>query len=140
MRYAHNKLICLLGIMAVLLAGVSCQDNRKDKEKEAEKVYDQVDQPPEFPGGTPALLKYISETLDYQPQGMECGMPGRVIVQFVVTSTGEVKDAKVMRGINATVDKQALEVVEKMPRWIPGRLGGKAVNARYTIPITFGLY
>ena len=102
MRYAHNKLICLLGIMAVLLAGVSCQDNRKDKE--------------------------------------ECGMPGRVIVQFVVTSTGEVKDAKVMRGINETVDKQALEVVEKMPRWIPGRLGGKAVNARYTIPITFGLY
>ncbi|MFV0344691.1 MAG: energy transducer TonB [Bacteroidales bacterium] len=94
---------------------------------------------PEFPGGYPALQKWIGGELDYPVVAQENGVQGRVIVQFVVWKDGTVKDGVVLRPVNPALDKEALRVVAKMPNWKPGKQGGRAVNCRFQIPITFKL-
>ena len=92
---------------------------------------------PEFPGGNGALMKFISETIKYPEAALKEGREGRVVVQFVVESDGTVADPTVVRRLDPDFDEEALRVVSAMPKWIPGRQGGKAVAVRYTIPVTF---
>ncbi len=100
-------------------------------------VYDTVEEMPEFPGGNGALMKFISETIKYPEAALKEGREGRVVVQFVVESDGTVADPTVVRRLDPDFDGEALRVVSAMPKWIPGRQGGKAVAVRYTIPVTF---
>lgn len=104
-----------------------------------EQIYDIVEQYPEFPGGYSALTEWIDDNLKYPVEAAMDGIEGRVIVQFIVRPTGKVVDAKVVRGIAPSLDKEALRLINIMPSWIPGRQKGKAVNVRYTLPITFKL-
>lgn len=104
-----------------------------------EQIYDIVEQYPEFPGGYSALTKWIDDNLKYPVEAAMDGIEGRVIVQFIVRPTGKVVDAEVVRGIAPSLDKEALRLINIMPSWIPGRQKGKAVNVRYTLPITFKL-
>ncbi len=104
-----------------------------------EQIYDIVEQYPEFPGGYSALTKWIDDNLKYPVEAAMDGIEGRVIVQFIVRPTGKVVDAEVVRGIAPSLDKEALRLINIMPNWIPGRQKGKAVNVRYTLPITFKL-
>lgn len=104
-----------------------------------EQIYDIVEQYPEFPGGYSALTEWIDDNLKYPVEAAMDGIEGRVIVQFIVRPTGKVVDAEVVRGIAPSLDKEALRLINIMPNWIPGRQKGKAVNVRYTLPITFKL-
>ena len=104
-----------------------------------EQIYDIVEQYPEFPGGYSALTEWIDDNLKFPVEAAMDGIEGRVIVQFIVRPTGKVVDAKVVRGIAPSLDKEALRLINIMPNWIPGRQKGKAVNVRYTLPITFKL-
>lgn len=104
-----------------------------------EQIYDIVEQYTEFPGGYSALTEWIDDNLKYPVEAAMDGIEGRVIVQFIVRSTGKVVDAEVVRGIAPSLDKEALRLINIMPSWIPGRQKGKAVNVRYTLPITFKL-
>ena len=104
-----------------------------------EQIYDIVEQYPEFPGGYSALTEWIDDNLKYPVEAAMDGIEGRVIVQFIVRPTGKIVDAKVVRGIAPSLDKEALRLINIMPNWIPGRQKGKAVNVRYTLPITFKL-
>lgn len=104
-----------------------------------EQIYDIVEQYPEFPGGYSALTEWIDDNLKYPVEAAMDGIEGRVIVQFIVRPTGKIVDAKVVRGIAPSLDKEALRLINIMPSWIPGRQKGKAVNVRYTLPITFKL-
>ena len=70
---------------------------------------------------------------------MENGVQGRVVVQFVVTKDGSVGQVKVMRGKDPDLDKEAVRVVKSLPRFIPGKMNGQAVNVWYTLPISFKL-
>ena len=63
-----------------------------------------------------------------------------MVVTFVVKKTGKISHAKVARGVVPALDKEALRVVRKMPRWIPGKMGGKNVDVKYTIPVDFRLH
>ena len=69
----------------------------------------------------------------------ENGTEGRVIVQFVVEKDGTIAEAHVARGVDPYLDKEALRVVQSMPRWIPGKQNGKAVRVKYTVPVMFKL-
>lgn len=91
------------------------------------------------PGGYSALTEWIDDNLKYPVEAAMDGIEGRVIVQFIVRPTGKVVDAEVVRGIAPSLDKEALRLINIMPNWIPGRQKGKAVNVRYTLPITFKL-
>ncbi len=104
-----------------------------------EKVFDVVEEQPSFPGGQGALISWLAENIKYPVEAAKAGIQGRVIVQFVVTATGSIADVKVVRGVEPSLDKEAVRVIISMPKWTPGKQNGTAVNVRYTYPVTFRL-
>ncbi len=111
----------------------------EEEEEEEEEIFMVVEEQPEFPGGQQALRKYIAENIDYPDAAAENQIQGTVYIQFVVTSNGTVEQAKVVRGVDPALDKEALRVVNSMPDWKPGKQRGKAVNVYFTVPIKFVL-
>jgi len=112
--------------------------DEKPKEEET-KVFDVVEQMPEFPGGPAALMKWLSDNIKYPAVAEENGIQGRVVCTFVVERDGSVTDVQVARSIDPSLDKEAIRVLKKMPKWIPGRQNGSAVRVKYTVPVTFKL-
>lgn len=94
---------------------------------------------PQFPGGEQEMYRFISENLKYPVPDQEMGIQGRVTIRFVVSKTGEIKDAEIQKGISPSCDKEALKVIKSMPRWIPGKQNGNPVAVYYTIPVVFKL-
>ena len=107
--------------------------------EEENKVFDVVEEQPSFPGGQGALMQWLSDNIKYPVIAAENGVQGRVIVQFVVSKTGSISDVKVVRGVDPSLDREAVRVVSQMPKWTPGRQNGTTVNVRYTLPVTFRL-
>ncbi|WP_080054114.1 M56 family metallopeptidase [Spirosoma aerolatum] len=103
------------------------------------EVFTVVEQHPEFPGGMAKLGEYLSENLKYPEAAIKAKVQGKVFVNFVVTTKGEITDVKILRGIGHGADEEAIRVVEQMPNWIPARQKGKVVNVRYNLPIKFQL-
>lgn len=102
-------------------------------------VYEVVEKMPEFPGGRAELMKYLSSNIKYPVEAHKAGIQGRVVVSFVVNKDGTVKDAKIVRSVDKSIDAEALRVISAMPKWQPGYQDGKAVSVRYTVPVTFRL-
>ena len=107
--------------------------------EEENKVFDVVEEQPSFPGGQGALMQWLRDNIKYPVIAAENGIEGRVIVQFVVSKTGSISDVKVVRGVDPSLDREAVRVVSQMPKWTPGRQNGTTVNVRYTLPVTFRL-
>jgi protein TonB len=112
--------------------------DEKPKEEET-KVFDVVEQMPEFPGGAAALMKWLSDNIKYPSIAEENGIQGRVVCTFVVERDGSVTDIQVARSVDPSLDKEAIRVLKKMPKWIPGKQNGSAVRVKYTVPVTFRL-
>ena len=118
-------------------------------EKEADNVYDMVKQAPQFPGGQKAMMEYLKTNMRYPQIAKENGIQGRVILQFVVSETGKVRDPKILRSVDPALDAEAIRLVEAMPLWTPGKQDmplwtpgkqdGKAVAVRFTVPVAFSL-
>lgn len=104
-----------------------------------EKVFDVVEQMPQFPGGDAALFEYLSTHIKYPTIAEENGVHGRVIVTFVVERDGSITDVKVVKSVDPSLDKEASRVVAGMPKWIPGKQNGSAVRVKYNVPVTFRL-
>lgn len=109
------------------------------KHEEENKVFDIVEQQPLFPGGPAALMKYLSENTKYPVVAQENGVQGRVYVQFVVEKDGSISDVHVLRGVDPSLDKEAVRVVKSMPRWTPGKQNGITVRVNYRVPVLFRL-
>lgn len=92
---------------------------------------------PEFPGGDAALVSFLSKNVNYPLIAQENGIKGKVFVSFVVDENGDIYDVTLARGVDASLDREAIRVVKSMPRWKPGRQGSTAVKVRYTVPINF---
>lgn len=106
-------------------------------EVQDEKVYKIVEVPPKFPGGEIKLFEYFQRNIKYPLSALTRLITGRVYVSFVVNHLGYVENVKILRGIGGGCDEEALRVVSAMPRWMPGRLNKRQVNAEYTVPISF---
>ena len=106
---------------------------------EENKVFEYVEQMPSFPGGTGALMQYLSKNIKYPPFAEENNIQGRVICSFVVERDGSVSDIRIKRSVDPSLDKEAMRVVSAMPKWIPGRQNGQMVRVKYTLPVTFRL-
>ena len=102
-------------------------------------VYLIPDKMPEYPGGVPAMMKFLSSNVKYPVEAQKNAISGRVIVQFVVMEDGTLSQAKVIRGVDPLLDEEALRVVKEMPKWTPGKQRGKEVRVKYTVPIAFKL-
>ena len=94
---------------------------------------------PEFPGGSDALMQFLSENIKYPIDAEEAGIQGRVILSLVIEKNGKVSNVNVVKSVSPSLDKEAERVVNLMPQWIPGMNGIHPVRVKYTIPITFRL-
>ena len=105
---------------------------------EAEPFY-VVEEMPMFPGGDAAIQKYIGDNVIYPEVAKENNIQGRVIVKFCVTPTGGVDQVSVLKGVDPELDVEVVRVVKTLPKFKPGKQGGKPVPVWYTIPINFQL-
>ena len=103
------------------------------------EFFDVVEQMPEFPGGSAALIEYLSKNIRYPKAAMEADVQGRVIVNFVVLKDGSIGETKVVKTVSPELDEEALRCVQSMPKWKPGMQKGQPVNVKYTMPINFRL-
>jgi len=104
-----------------------------------EKVYDVVEEMPSFPGGQSALMQYLGNNIQYPIEAQENGVQGRVIISFVVENDGGISHVKVAKSADPALDREAMRVVESMPKWIPGKQNGECVRVRYSVPVVFRL-
>ena len=112
---------------------------QEEEEEEEEQIFMIVEHMPEFPGGDLALRKHIAENVKYPEIAKENGLSGKVFVQFVINQRGEDENVKIARGVDPALDKEAIRVVQGLPKWKPGSQRGKPVKVSYTVPINFQL-
>lgn len=104
-----------------------------------EEIFVAVEQQAEFPGGMTALMKWLGNNIRYPEAAQQNDVQGRVIVKFVVEKDGSVSQAQIVKGVDKDLDKEALRVVNKMPKWQAGKNNGVAVRSYFTLPVTFKL-
>ena len=136
-------IVALFAILLLASGNANAQSNAKSATVHGENnpVFINVDPVPVFPGGQAALMKFINENLRYPAAAIENGIQGRVVVQFVVKKDGSVGDVKVIRGIDPTLDQEAIRVCKTLPKFIPGKRydNGEPVDVWFTIPVIFKL-
>lgn len=108
-------------------------------EEVSEEIFVVVEKQPEFPGGNTAMMKFLSSNIKYPVIAQENGIHGRVICNFVVERDGSITDVQVVRGVDPSLDKEAVRVIQSMPKWEPGKQRGSAVRVRFTLPVVFRL-
>ncbi len=110
-----------------------------EEEPQEEEVLMVVEDQPEFPGGTAALLEYLRKNIKYPAICRENNIQGRVLVTFIVNKDGAIVEPEVVKSVNPSLDKEALRVISTMPNWKPGSQRGKPVRVKYTVPVNFRL-
>lgn len=132
------KKFIIMALMAVLgLTTVSAQKTVVAKKNQ--KVFDVVEQMPEYPGGQAALIEYISNNVKYPDDAAKKKVEGKVFVTFVVDTDGKITDVSLLRKVFPSLDAEAIRVISGMPNWIPGKQKGQVVRVKYTVPIMFRL-
>lgn len=104
-----------------------------------DKIEDYVDVQAMFKGGMDAWYTYLNKNLKYPSQAKRMGIEGMVIVRFVVNTDGSIQDIELVRTIGGGCDELAKEVILNSPNWNPGKIGGRTVRSRMTMPIRFRL-
>lgn len=106
---------------------------------ETEKIYSEVEQMPQFPGGNDKLATFLSKNIEYPQTAKIEKAEGRVLTSFVITKDGKISDIQVVESANPLLNEEAIRVLGLMPDWIPGEEKGEKVNVRCTMPIDFKL-
>lgn len=104
-----------------------------------EETFIVVEEMPEFPGGSKAMMQFLKDNITYPKQAVKDSVQGTVYINFIVEADGRISHARVLRGIGTECDKEALRVVNLMPAWKPGKQRGKNVRVGYNLPIKFKL-
>jgi len=111
----------------------------EEPKEDVDQIFTIVEETATPKGGMAAFYKYVGSKLKYPPQANRMGVEGKVYVEFVINRDGTIVDVKVVRGIGAGCDEEAIRVVEGSPAWNPGKQRGKPVRQKYTLPIQFKL-
>jgi len=109
------------------------------KNPDDKNIYVAVEQMPEFPGGSAAMMNFIAKNLKYPKEQLEAGIQGKVVVKFYVDTLGNVCNPMIIRGKDSALDKEAIRLVKSFPQFSPGTLNGKKVNVWLKLPIVFKL-
>ena len=144
--------LMLVSTLALVFALQSCEFGKDEAETTFEKVEETMDKSfeegqiftvveelPEFPGGTSALMHFLQSNLRYPVTAKNAGIQGTVFVSFVVEPDGSISNINVLRGIGGGCDEEAVRVVGMMPKWEPGRQRGEAVRVQFNLPVRFVL-
>jgi TonB family protein len=134
-RVGFSCLLMVLSFVSVnsnyMFAGknISVQEN--------DTVYAVADKQPQFPGGETARNEFMKQNVHYPEEAQRNHQGGKVIVQFVVSSTGKVQNVKVVKSIAPSLDQEALRVINSFPQWIPAELNGNKVSMYQLMPVAF---
>lgn len=119
---------------------VEAKPVEEEVEVEEEIPFAIVEDKPTFQGkDANEFTKWVYNNIEYPEIAKENGIQGRVTVQFTIDKDGSVKDVKVLRGVDSSLDKAAVAVIQKSPKWSPGKQRNKPVKVKYTFPIIFQL-
>lgn len=133
-----KSIITLVIILAAgLMAAAQVDDVRVVNNEE--EVFTVLEEDPEFPGGMEALYQYIAANVKYPESAKEKKITGRVFISFVIEKNGTISNITVLRSPDEILSSEAIRVVKAMPKWKPGRVKGKPVRAKFTLPINFKL-
>lgn len=108
----------------------------KDIISELEKE-EEISMTPSFPGGNDSLANYLGQAIITHPKGEKSNISGEVVIRFTVDTNGDINDVEIIQALNKFVDKQCVDAVKKMPRWIPGTIGGRRIKEAVNLPIRF---
>ena len=109
-----------------------------EKNPDAVLPFQVVEVKPAFDGGDANdFSKWVNSQIVYPQDAVDQKIEGKVVLQFTVNKLGEVKDVKVVRGVNEILDKEAVRVVESSPKWEPASQNGVPVSVNYTFPVIF---
>lgn len=146
--------LILPAIMLMISINVTSQDKKNniktsvqeiliqvkpETSSQSDKVHMTAEKMPVFKGGTKEMMNYIITNLKYPKEAVKNKQEGKVVVRFIVSETGEVKDAEIIKYLSKECDAEAIRVVNAMPNWTPGYIDGKAVSVYCTIPIMYKL-
>lgn len=144
-RQLRLGLLTLLTMMTVLPMAAQVRHvttvNPMSKQSYMEVYeFDYVDIQPQFPGGERGLINFINKNREYPYHAYKKRVQGRVLCSFIVGIDGKVTDARVIRGAgDESLDREAIRVISKMPKWSVGKVGNHAVPVRVVLPINFRL-
>ena len=130
-----KKLILMLLMASCCLVTAHAQKTVVSQTNQ--KVFDTVEQMPEYPGGMQAMIEFLQTNMKYPEDAAKQKVEGRVMVQFVVETDGSVSDVHVAKQVFPSLDAEAIRVVQAMPKWMPGKDKGKVVRVKYNLPIVF---
>lgn len=142
MKTNFKKLKSVIVFLLVMTAMPTfAQENQKGNQvtQTSDPIFERPDKMPEFPGGMTECLKFLNKNMKYPKEAQMNGEQGRVILKFVVDRKGSITDIEVVRSVSPSIDKEAIRVIKKMPKWNPGIVNGKPVRVRFTVPIMFRL-
>lgn len=111
----------------------------KDTTPKARTVFEVVEKMPEYPGGMSAMMAFINKNIKYPAEAQKTKAQGRVVIQFIVDTEGNIIEPKVIQSVDPLLDAEAIRLTAIMPKWKPGMQRGQAVNVKYTVPIVFRL-
>lgn len=112
---------------------------RKAMTPDNNEVFVVVENQPEYPGGSAAMMEFLAANIQYPAEAKDKGIQGRVITNFVIETDGSISDVQIVRGVDPLLDKEAARVIGSMPKWKPGVQRGNEVRVRYTLPVVFRL-
>ena len=132
--------LILSAIFAFTFVSLANENEIVEQVQDDDVIFIVVEKMPEFPGGQLAMMRFISENMRFPPPFPACGFTGgRVILQFIVEKTGEISNIEVVRGVDTSLDREAIRIVESMPNWIPGEQRGEKVRVKFILPVIFRL-
>lgn len=109
------------------------------QEKSDTEPYVVVEEMPMFPGGPTALMKFLADNINYPESAKKAGIEGKVIVRFCIDEEGRTSLVSVLKAVDPDLDAEAIRVVSALPRFQPGRQGGKPVPVWFMVPVSFAL-
>ena len=110
-----------------------------EPEETPDDVFMVVEEGPEFPGGTMALLEHLAKTIKYPQNCRDEKIQGRVLVSFIVEKDGSLSGFEVVKSVHPDLDAEALKVIKALPAWKPGTQHGEKVRVKFTVPVNFRL-
>ena len=132
------RLLTTLSVLAILFT-VNTTATAQNKKTSNDKVFEKVEDMPEFPGGEKAMMDFVAQNVQYPKEAMEKEISGRVLVGFIVEKDGSISETEIVKGIGGGCDEEAVRVVKAMPKWKPGKQDGKPVRVHFLLPLTFKL-
>ena len=145
--HCKNQTILMKNLFLLAFVGISLlvkgqNDTIKSLVIVDGKPFLYVQDMPHFIGGEAEMMRFIGENTLYPDSAVKYNIEGKVIVQFIVSSTGEVKDPVIINNVKVGYgcEEEAIRVIMKMPRWTPGYQNGKAVPVYFRLPFNFRLH